>query len=62
MGGLVLTRRKSERIQIGPDIIITITEIRPSRVKIHIEAPKTLDINRLRRHEIEVRKDGELSK
>ncbi|MDA8441542.1 MAG: carbon storage regulator CsrA [Peptococcaceae bacterium] len=43
---LVLTRRVNERIKIGPDIEIIITDIKPDVIKIGINAPKTVAIYR----------------
>jgi len=43
---LVLTRRLNERIKIGQDIEIVITEIKPDSVKIGIVAPKHVEIFR----------------
>ena len=43
---LVLTRRKGEKIHIGPDIVITVVEIQPGRVRIGIEAPLAVNIVR----------------
>lgn len=43
---LILTRRKGEVIQIGPNIEITIAEIRGDQVKIGIQAPKNIEIHR----------------
>lgn len=41
---LVLTRRQGERINIGPDIVITVTEIDRGKCRIGIEAPKGVQI------------------
>lgn len=46
MNMLILTRRKGEVIQIGPDIEITIAEIRGDQVKIGIQAPQNIEIHR----------------
>lgn len=43
---LVLSRRKGERIRIGGDIVISITEIQGKRVQIAIEAPHSVPIRR----------------
>jgi carbon storage regulator CsrA len=36
---LVLTRRISESIRIGDDIVVTVVQIAPGKVRIGIEAP-----------------------
>jgi len=36
---LVLTRRVSESIRIGDDIVVTVVQIAPGKVRIGIEAP-----------------------
>jgi carbon storage regulator len=43
---LVLTRRTSERIQIGDDVTLTIVRIDGNKVRIGIEAPDTVKIKR----------------
>ena len=43
---LILTRKKDEKIIIGEDIEITITDIEDGKVKLGIEAPKNIDIHR----------------
>ena len=43
---LVLTRNKSESIQIGDDIEIKILSVDGDQVKLGIEAPKSIDIHR----------------
>lgn len=43
---LVLTRKLGEKIVIGNDIIVVVTEIRGSYVKLGVEAPKTIGIYR----------------
>ena len=44
---LVITRKTYERVQIGPDIILTITRIDRNRVQLGIEAPRNVTIERL---------------
>ena len=54
---LVLTRKTGEGIFIGKDVIIKILEIEGDRVKIGIEAPKTMKVLRLELYE-DVSKDN----
>lgn len=43
---LVLSRRKDERIDIGGGIVITVVDIRGDKVRLGIEAPESVSINR----------------
>ena len=43
---LVLSRKPGEKIQIGPDIWVTVVRIGPNTVRLGIEAPKTMNITR----------------
>ena len=43
---LVLTRNRGERIRIGEDVVVTILRVVKGRVKIGIEAPKNVTVNR----------------
>jgi carbon storage regulator len=43
---LVLTRKENERVVIGNDITVTVVSIGPGRVKIGIDAPKWMAIDR----------------
>ena len=43
---LVLARKVGERILIGHDIEICLVEIRGDKVRIGIEAPKTVSVHR----------------
>jgi carbon storage regulator len=43
---LVLSRKLSQRIMIGPDVSITIVKIDRNTVRIGIEAPEDLEILR----------------
>ncbi len=48
---LVLTRRLEEKIVIGNDICITILSIEGDRVRLGIEAPKSVRVDRQEVHE-----------
>lgn len=48
---LVLSRKKDERILIGDDIEILVVEIRGDKVRLGIEAPKHIPVNRQEVHE-----------
>lgn len=48
---LVLTRKEAESIVIGNDVRITVVSVGPGRVKIGIEAPKWMAIDRQEVHE-----------
>ena len=43
---LVLSRKKNERIFIGNNIILTVVEVRGDKVRLGIEAPKSIPVNR----------------
>lgn len=43
---LVLTRKEGETIYIGDNLIITVTEIQPGKIRLGIEAPKTVRVMR----------------
>lgn len=43
---LVLTRKAGERILIGDDVVITVLEVRGGDIRIGVEAPKGLRIQR----------------
>jgi carbon storage regulator len=43
---LVLSRKKSESLIIGDDIVITVTDIDGNRVRIGVDAPKDVTIHR----------------
>jgi carbon storage regulator len=46
MGMLVLSRQRDESIMIGHDIEITIIDIRGDKVRIGVNAPKTVSVHR----------------
>jgi len=58
MGYLVISRRIGERIKIGENIEILISDIDKKKVSIAIKAPKEIKINRQVRHIDEVQSDG----
>ena len=43
---LVLSRRESQSIMIGQDIVITVISIRGDQVRIGIEAPRSVTVHR----------------
>jgi len=43
---LVLSRHRDEQIMIGSDVVITVVEIRGDKVRIGIEAPQHIQVNR----------------
>ena len=43
---LILTRRVGESIRIGPDITVTVQEIKGLQVRIGISAPKNVAVHR----------------
>jgi len=43
---LVITRKLGERIYIGPDIVLTVVDVGPTKVRIGIECPREVPIYR----------------
>lgn len=43
---LVLSRKKNERIVIGESIVITVIEVRGDRVRLGIDAPRSVPVHR----------------
>ncbi len=43
---LVLTRRSSQSIVIGTDIVVTVLEVRGDQVRIGVSAPRDVDVHR----------------
>lgn len=43
---LVLSRRPNESIVIGHDIVVTVLEVKKDHVRIGIEAPANVEVNR----------------
>lgn len=50
MAGLCLSRRKDEQIVIGGGITITVVELRGDKVRLLIDAPKDVPIDRAEVH------------
>lgn len=48
---LVLTRRIGERLRIGDDVIIAIIGFKGSQVRIGVEAPKSVPVDREEIHQ-----------
>ena len=43
---LVLSRRVGERLMIGDDVVLTILEVRSDGVRLGIDAPRSVVVNR----------------
>lgn len=43
---LVLTRKPNQRINIGDDIVVTVLEVRGDQVRLGIEAPRHVTVQR----------------
>ena len=43
---LVLSRHRDESIMIGDDIVITVVDLRGDKVRLGIEAPKSIPVHR----------------
>ena len=43
---LILTRKANESITIGHNIIVSVVEIKGSQIKLGVEAPKHIPVNR----------------
>lgn len=37
---LVITRREGEKIHVGKDVVVTITQVRGGKVRVGIDAPR----------------------
>ncbi len=56
---LVLTRRLGESIVLGDDIRVTILEVKNSRVRIGISAPRDMPVDRCEIHQRKVQEQLE---
>ena len=43
---LVLTRRAGESVVIGPDVVVTVLEVRGDLVRIGVRAPRHVEVHR----------------
>lgn len=43
---LVLSRKQGERFYIGDDICITVVDVNQGKVRIGVEAPRSIPVNR----------------
>ena len=57
--GLVLERKRSQKIIINGDIIISVDDVIGGRVKLRIIAPEGISVNR---EEVQIKKDKERNK
>jgi len=55
---LILSRRTSESIIIGENIIVMVVQIRGDKVRLGIEAPREVSVNRHEVHEAIKRSKG----
>lgn len=53
---LILTRKPTQQIMIGPDIVVTILEVKGQQVRVGVAAPKHVRVDR---EEIRERVDAE---
>lgn len=58
---LILTRRAGEKLNIGPDIVVTILGVRGNQVRIGIDAPASIVVDREEISERR-RRDNELAR
>jgi carbon storage regulator len=59
---LVLSRSKDESIIIGDDVVITIVDVRGDKVRLGINAPKSVTVHRKEVYEAIQREKAELKK
>lgn len=43
---LILSRKTNERLMIGDDIVVTVLEVRGGRVRLGVEAPASVAVDR----------------
>ena len=54
---LILTRKDGESLNIGDDVVVTVLEVRGDQVKVGIDAPRDVAVDR---EEIHYRKQAEI--
>jgi len=59
---LVLSRQKDESIIIGDDVVITIVDVRGDKVRLGINAPKSISVHRKEVYEAIQREKAEKAK
>jgi carbon storage regulator len=59
---LVLSRQKDESIIIGDDVVITIVDVRGDKVRLGINAPKSITVHRKEVYEAIQREKAEKAK
>jgi len=57
---LVLSRQKDESIVIGDDIVIKIVDVKGGKVKLGVDAPKSVTVHRQEIYETIHNEDAEL--
>jgi len=57
---LILTRKSGESINIGPDIVIRVLEIRGNQARLGIDAPRTVAVHREEVYQ-QVQKNNEMA-
>jgi carbon storage regulator len=55
---LVLSRREGEKVMIGDDVVVTVVAVRGDTVRLGIEAPRDVPVNRPEAREAVARANG----
>lgn len=53
---LILTRNRNQRVMIGDDIVVTVVDVKGGQVRVGIQAPKEMEVDR---EEVYLRKQAE---
>lgn len=56
---LVMTHREGEVLEIGPDVRVYIKRVKGNWVRLGIEAPKDIKLNRVRADRVAEESDGD---
>lgn len=59
---LVLSRHRDESIMIGDDVVVTIVDIRGDKVRLGIDAPKSIPVHRQEVYEAIKRENEQASR